>query len=64
MMTWIYFLIQNSFQVPHNKYNMPYTTEGLMNVDYNINESLAVNDLLWGTCTAPAGGENWNNNMK
>ena len=42
---------------------MPYTTEGLMNVDYNINESLAINDLLWCTCTAPAGGENWNNNI-
>lgn len=42
---------------------MPYTTEGFMNVDYNINESLAINDLLWCICTTPAGGENWNNSI-
>jgi hypothetical protein len=43
---------------------MAFTTEGHINyIDYNINESLAVNDLLWCTCTTPAGGENWNNSI-
>jgi len=42
---------------------MVFTTEGHMSVDYNINESLAIDDLLWCTCTTPAGGENWNNNV-